>query len=69
MTALVAIESGDLSQTVTVSEAAAASSFAADESVCELELGDQLTLKDLLYGLLLCSGNDAAVRNCRSSRR
>ena len=61
MTALVAIESGDLSQTVTVSEAAAASSFAADESVCELELGDQLTLKDLLYGLLLCSGNDAAV--------
>ena len=61
MTALVAIESGDLSSQVTVSEAASASSFAADESVCELETGDQLTLKDLLYGLLLCSGNDAAV--------
>lgn len=61
MTALVAILYGDLSEEGTVSEAASASSFAADESVAELQQGDVLTLKDLLYGLLLCSGNDAAV--------
>ena len=61
MTALLAIEYGDLSQKVTVSEAASSTSFAADESVCEIKTGDVLTLKDLLYGLLMCSGNDAAV--------
>ncbi len=61
MTALLAIEYGDLSQKVTVSEAASSTSFAADESVCEIETGDELTLNDLLYGLLMCSGNDAAV--------
>lgn len=61
MTALLAIENADLTDTVTVSEQAAASSFASDESVCELKEGDVLTLNDLLYGLLLCSGNDAAV--------
>ncbi len=26
-----------------------------------LKVGEQLTLETLLYGLLLCSGNDAAV--------
>ena len=46
MTALVAILYGDLSEEVTVSEAASASSFAADESVAELQQGDVLTLKE-----------------------
>ena len=61
MTALLAIENCDLNDKVIVSKNAAASSFASDESVCEIEEGDELTVNDLLYGLLLCSGNDAAV--------
>ena len=61
LTALVAVKNGNLSDTVTVSENAAASSFAFDEQVCGLEAGDTFTLKDLLYGLLLNSGNDSAV--------
>lgn len=63
MTALVALESKDvnLSDTVTVSSNADAGSFAADEQVCGIKAGDQLTLEDLLYGLLLYSGNDNAV--------
>lgn len=61
LTALVAIKNGNLSDSVTVSENAAASSFAADEQVCGLEAGDVFTLGDLLYGLILNSGNDNAV--------
>lgn len=61
MTALVAIKNADLSDIVTVSQAADARSFAADESTCGIQAGDQMTLSDLLYGLLLQSGNDNAV--------
>lgn len=61
LTALVAIKNGSLDDVVTVSENAAASSFLADEQTCGLKTGDQLTLRDLLYGLLLYSGNDNAT--------
>lgn len=61
MTALVAFKYADLSDVVTVSSRADKDSFAADEQTCGLETGDQLTLRDLLYGLLLYSGNDNAV--------
>ena len=61
LTALLALEKGNLSDVVTVGENAAASSFPADASLCGLQEGDQLTLEDLLYGLLLSSGNDAAT--------
>ena len=61
MTALVALDSADLSDTVTVSANADAGKFAADEQVCGIKAGDELTLGDLLYGLLLYSGNDNAV--------
>ncbi len=61
MTALVAIENADLNEVVTVSAEADSGNFAYDEVTIDLEAGDQLTLRDLLYGLLLCSGNDAAV--------
>jgi D-alanyl-D-alanine carboxypeptidase len=33
---------------------------ASDSSICGLKQGHRLSLKDLLYGLMLCSGNDAA---------
>ena len=58
MTALVAMKYGNPDDMVTVTSAA----FDIEEasSVCELHLGDRLTLKQLLYGLLIASGNDAA---------
>lgn len=61
LTALVAIKNCDMDAVVTVSKDAAASSFDWDAQVCGLQEGDQLTMGDLLYGLLLWSGNDNAV--------
>ena len=57
LTALVAIERGKLSDTVKVSREAAYT----EGSAMYLKEGETLTLETLLYGLLLCSGNDAAV--------
>ena len=61
LTALVAIKNSSLDDVVTVSSAGAASSFSWDASIAGLQTGDQLTLRDLLYGLMLPSGNDSAV--------
>lgn len=57
MTALVALEEGDLSQVVTVQR----SETLVEGSSMYLREGEKLTLETLLYGLLLCSGNDAAL--------
>lgn len=61
MTALLALKYGELSDVVTVSANASSTSFAADESICGIKTGDQLSLLDLLRGLMMESGNDAAV--------
>lgn len=61
LTALVALEKGNLEDQVVISKNGAASSFSPDAQVCGLAEGDVLTLKDLLFGLLLHSGNDSAV--------
>ena len=57
MTATIIIENCDLSQTVIVSKKAASTGG----SRLGLKANDKITIRDLLYGLLLCSGNDAAV--------
>ena len=57
LTALVAVEAGELSDRVKVSREAAFT----EGSAMYLKEGETLTLETLLYGLLLCSGNDAAV--------
>lgn len=57
MTAIISIEKGDLNQTVKVSKSAAAK----EGSSMRLRKNESLTVKDLLYGLLLASGNDAAT--------
>lgn len=57
LTALVAIEQCSLSEPITVSGEAAQT----EGSAMYLTEGETLTLETLLYGLLLCSGNDAAV--------
>ncbi len=59
MTAYIACMYGDLDEYYTVS--ANAVDQASDSSVCNLKEGDIITLRDLLYGLMLRSGNDAAV--------
>jgi len=59
MTAYLAITQGNPDDIVTVSEHAV--DQASDSSVCGLRAGDQIKLSDLLYGLMLRSGNDAAV--------
>lgn len=58
LTAYIIIKDCDLNAVVTVSESAA--DQAEDSSVCGLRAGDNITVNDLLYGLLLYSGNDAA---------
>ncbi|MGV8980220.1 D-alanyl-D-alanine carboxypeptidase family protein [Clostridium sp.] len=57
ITALVAIKSGDLNKKIIVSEKAAT----IRGSEIGLKKGEEITLKELLYGLMLRSGNDAAI--------
>ncbi|MBM7094714.1 D-alanyl-D-alanine carboxypeptidase [Bacillus sp. H-16] len=57
MTALLAIESGKMDEMVTISSRAEGT----EGSSLYLYAGEKLPLKDLVYGLMLRSGNDAAV--------
>lgn len=57
MTCIVVLEKGGLNQKVEVSKKAAGTGG----SRLGLRAGDIITIKDLLYGLMLKSGNDAAV--------
>ena len=57
MTATIAIESGKLDDIVTVDE----SVLKAYGSGIYIEVGEKIKLKDLVYGLMLRSGNDAAA--------
>ncbi len=56
MTTLVALEKGKLDSIVTVSRRAAS----CEESSLGLKAGDRLYLRDLLQGMMVVSGNDAA---------
>ena len=60
MTALVVIRAGDLNRTITVPAAVVAYVREHDASNAGLWPGDKLTADQLLYGLLLPSGADAA---------
>ena len=57
MTSIVIIENCNLSDIVEVSKKSAGTGG----SRLGLKVGDKITVHDLLYGLMLCSGNDAAV--------
>jgi D-alanyl-D-alanine carboxypeptidase len=61
LTAIVAIESGRLDETVTIQP----SDVQVQPSSVGLRPGERLTLRDLVYGLLLRSGNDAAMAIAR----
>ena len=58
MTCLIALENGNLSDVVTVSPAAL-DDLDADSSVAGLQIGEQMTLENLLYCMMVVSGNDA----------
>ena len=58
MTAIVALKNGNLSDLVTVTEDAVINE--AGSSMAGVKPGDVMSLKDLLYGLMIPSGNDAA---------
>lgn len=57
MTAVIAIENKNLNDIVTVGDEV----LSMYGSNIYLEVGEKITLRDLLYGLILRSGNDAAV--------
>lgn len=59
MTALVAVKYGNLEDLVTVTEEAVITEPGA--TLSNIKPGDVLTLEQLLYGLMLPSGNDAGV--------
>ena len=59
LTAYLALKYGDLNSVATVSKNAV--NVPAASSIAHLKVGDQLTLEELLYALMLPSGNDSAV--------
>lgn len=59
LTALLAIENGNLDEIVTVGNEA--NLAPRDSSLACIDVGEKITLKDLLVGLLVSSGNDAAL--------
>lgn len=59
LTSYVALKYGELEDVITVSQNAV--DIPSDSSSAQLQVGDKLTLKDLLYALMLPSGNDSAV--------
>lgn len=61
MTAIVALDRGQADEIVAIETDAAALSLAADATAMGLRPGDRLPLIDLIYGLLLRSGHDAAL--------
>ena len=59
MTALLTLEHADLDAAVTV-EASDLTEVTPESTIAGLLVGEQYTVRDLLYGMLLPSGNDAA---------
>ena len=58
MTALLTMEKANFSDTVVSTEDMVVTDYGA--KLCGFEVGDQLTVEQLFYGLLVYSGNDAA---------
>ncbi|MBQ9833439.1 MAG: D-alanyl-D-alanine carboxypeptidase [Clostridia bacterium] len=57
MTCILAIENGQLDEVIEVDDAA----YAIEGSSIYLKKNERISVRDLLYGLMLASGNDAAV--------
>jgi len=63
MTALIAAETGNPDQKITITDPIARdiNGLSADSSLMGIKKGETYTLRELLYGLMLVSGNDAAI--------
>jgi D-alanyl-D-alanine carboxypeptidase len=63
MTASLAVEQGNLDQKITITNAMSndISHLSADSALFGIKKGETYTLRDLLFGLLFVSGNDAAI--------
>lgn len=63
MTAIIAVQKGNLNQSITITPAIwhDIQQLSADSSLFGIKQGETYSLRDLLYGLILVSGNDAAV--------
>ncbi|HYX51484.1 MAG TPA: D-alanyl-D-alanine carboxypeptidase family protein, partial [Ktedonobacteraceae bacterium] len=63
MTASLAVASGNLDQKITITNAMSSdiSQLSPDSALFGIKKGETYTLRDLLYGLLFVSGNDAAI--------
>ncbi len=63
MTASLAVEQGNLDRQITITNAMSndISQLSADSALFGVKKGETYTLRDLLYGLLFVSGNDAAI--------
>jgi hypothetical protein len=63
MTASLAVEQGNLDQQITITNAMSndISQLSADSALFGVKKGETYTLRELLYGLLFVSGNDAAI--------
>jgi D-alanyl-D-alanine carboxypeptidase len=59
MTALVTLKYGNLDDLVTVTDIVTDIEYGS--SVCDIKEGDILSLRQLLYGMMVASGNDAAM--------
>ena len=59
MTCLTALKYGNPDDIVTVTDTALDIEYGS--SVCDIKPGDRISLKQLLYGLIVASGNDAAM--------
>lgn len=59
LTALIALKYTSLDEEVVLGNSV--TGFQADEATCGFQPGDVVTMEDLLYGLLIQSGNDAAA--------
>ncbi|GAC1651384.1 MAG: hypothetical protein NVS4B12_22110 [Ktedonobacteraceae bacterium] len=61
MTAVIAIQTGNLDQGIIIKQDAVDEVTLYNGSSAFLKVGDVVSLKDLLYGLMLPSGDDAAI--------
>lgn len=61
ITALIILENRDLSDTIEVGSEIREGGITTNSSLMYLEKGDKITVEELLYGLMLVSGNDAAA--------
>lgn len=61
MTAILTIDTANLDQTATIKQDAVNEVQQHNGSSAGLVVGDQMSLRDLLYGLMLPSGDDAAI--------